>query len=189
MSGVSKPSSRRWLIAALPLAVFLVLAAIFFKQLAAGGASSDLPSALIGRAAPSTELPQLSGLMENGKQVPGISGDLLKGKTSIINVWASWCAPCRQEHPLLVELGASHDVNIIGLNYKDSPENALRFLGQLGNPYDAVGVDPNGRAAIDWGVYGIPETFVVSSDGTIIHKHVGPLTPDAISRTILPLIN
>jgi cytochrome c biogenesis protein CcmG/thiol:disulfide interchange protein DsbE len=183
-----KSNGRGWLIAALPLVIFLVLAGIFYKQLAAGGASSDLPSALIGREAPTAELPVLEGLLEDGVQVPALSGDLFAGKVSLVNVWASWCAPCRDEHPLLVELGKNDQLQIIGLNYKDKNENALRFLGQLGNPYDAVGVDPNGRAAIEWGVYGVPETFIVGPEGKILHKHVGPLTPKVIQETILPLV-
>ena len=186
--GGSGNGGRSWLIAALPLIVFLVLAAIFYKQLAAGGSSSDLPSALIDRPAPQTTLPMLEGLMVDGVQVPAFTPDMYAGKASLINVWASWCAPCREEHPLLVELGKQDKVQIIGLNYKDKPENALRFLGQLGNPYDAVGVDNNGRGAIEWGVYGVPETFVVGPDGKILYKHVGPLTPQALQEKILPLI-
>ncbi len=187
--GKAAPSARRGLLlAAVPLVLFLVLAGIFYKQLAAGGASSDLPSALIGREAPATMLEPLEGLREGGVQVPAFTPDLLKGRVSLVNVWASWCAPCRQEHPLLVALGQDERVRIIGLNYKDTTPNALRFLGQLGNPYDAVGVDPRGRGAIDWGVYGIPETFVVDSQGVIVHKHVGALTPEAIEDTILPII-
>ena len=183
-----KNSGRGWLIAALPLIVFMVLAAIFYKQLAVGGASRDLPSVLIGRPAPTIVLEPLVGLTNKGTQVPGFTPEIYKGKVSLVNVWASWCAPCRQEHPLLVELGKDDQVQIIGLNYKDKNANALRFLGQLGNPYDAVGVDPNGRGAIEWGVYGVPETFVVNGEGIIVHKHVGPLTPDAIRDTILPII-
>lgn len=183
-----KPAGRNWLLAALPLILFLALAAIFYKQLAAGGATSELPSALIGREAPKTDMSPLIGLMENGAQVPALEHALFKGNASLVNVWASWCAPCRQEHPLLVELGKRDDLQILGLNYKDRTENALRFLGQLGNPYDAVGTDPKGRAAIEWGVYGVPETFVVGRDGKILHKHVGPLTPEAIETTILPIV-
>jgi cytochrome c biogenesis protein CcmG/thiol:disulfide interchange protein DsbE len=99
---------------------------------------------------------------------------------TIVNVWASWCAPCRQEHPLLMDLAKDPSVRVVGVNYKDNPENARRFLGQLGNPFAVVGVDPSGRAAIDWGVYGVPETFVVGPDGTVRHKHIGPLTPDSL---------
>lgn len=184
----SEKTGRSWLFAALPLIVFLALAGIFYKQLAAGGASSDLPSALIGRDAPKSDLPPLVGLLDGGTQVPAFSGDLYTGHVSLINVWASWCAPCREEHPLLVELGKQNKVQIIGLNYKDKQENAIRFLGQLGNPYDAVGVDSKGRAAIEWGVYGVPETFIVGPDGKIIHKHVGPLNPRVLQETILPII-
>lgn len=183
-----KSGKNGWLIAALPLIVFMVLAAIFYKQLAAGGGSRDLPSALIGREAPATLLESLEGLTEKGVPVPGFTPDLYEGRISLVNVWASWCAPCRQEHPLLVELGKDERLRIIGLNYKDKNANALRFLGQLGNPYDAVGVDPKGRAAIEWGVYGVPETFVVNGDGVIVHKHVGPLTPEAIRDKIMPII-
>lgn len=181
-------AGRNWLFAALPLLVFLALAGIFYKQLAAGGASSDLPSALIGRAAPDSDLPALAGLVENGVQIPSFNSGLFKGKVSLVNVWASWCAPCRQEHPLLVELGKTDEVQIIGLNYKDKTENALRFLGQLGNPYDAVGVDSKGRAAIEWGVYGVPETFIIGPDGTIVYKHVGPLTAKIMLEKISPVI-
>ncbi|MGB7287777.1 MAG: DsbE family thiol:disulfide interchange protein [Salaquimonas sp.] len=190
MSQIDKQKSggSNWFLAALPLILFLGLAGIFYKQLASGGATSDLPSALIGREAPKSEMEPLIGLKEAGQQVPGFSHTLYAGKVSLINVWASWCAPCRQEHPLLVELGKRGDVQIIGLNYKDKNENALRFLGQLGNPYDAVGVDPNGRGAIEWGVYGVPETFIVDPKGLIIHKHVGPLTAESIEKTILPVI-
>ena len=186
--GEEKSGGKRWLIAALPLIVFLLLAGIFYKQLAAGGATSDIPSALIGREAPKSEMAPLVGLNAGGEQVPAFSHTLYAGNVSLVNIWASWCGPCRQEHPLLVELGKREDVQIIGLNYKDKNENALRFLGQLGNPYDAVGVDNNGRAAIDWGVYGVPETFVVGPKGIILHKHVGPLTPEAMIKTIIPII-
>ena len=181
-------SSANWWFALLPLLFFVALAGIFYKQLASGGGTSDIPSALIGEKAPSASLDPLVGLKDNGGQVPSFTPEVLNGKYSLVNVWASWCAPCRQEHPLLVELSANPDIQIVGLNYKDKTENALRFLGQLGNPYDAVGVDPKGRAAIDWGVYGVPESFVVGPDSTILYKHIGPLTPEALEEKILPLI-
>lgn len=177
----------RWLVALLPLALFLALAGLFYKQLAAGGASQDIPSALIGKPAPASELAPLEGLMEAGQQVPGIAADTFDGRYTLFNVWASWCAPCRLEHPLLVALGEEGVVQVAGLNYKDTTANALRFLGQLGNPYDAVGVDPNGRGAIEWGVYGVPETFLVDPRGTIIYKHVGPLSEQVLRERILPL--
>ena len=187
-----KGSGRGLLIALLPLVVFLALALIFYKQLAGGGASSDIPSALIGKPVPEVSFAPLEGLSQGGAAVPAVTPELLKsipeGKLAIVNVWASWCGPCRQEHPLLVQLGGEEAFAIYGINYKDHTENALRFLGQLGNPYDAVGVDPKGRGAIEWGVYGIPETFIVGKDGTILAKHVGPLTPEAVEKTIRPLL-
>lgn len=193
MSADEKPEAggrgvRSLLLAILPLAVFLALAGIFYKQLAAGGGSMDIPSALVGKPAPATTLEPLAGLLENGEQVPALTPEVLSGEYTLVNIWASWCAPCRLEHPLLVALGQSGELRIAGLNYKDSRENALRFLGQLGNPYHAVGIDPNGRAAIEWGVYGVPETFLVGPDGTILHKHVGPLTAEVLETAILPLV-
>jgi cytochrome c biogenesis protein CcmG/thiol:disulfide interchange protein DsbE len=113
--------------------------------------------------------------------VPGLSTEALKGRVTLVNVWASWCAPCREEHPVLVELAKDTSVALVGINYKDQPDNARRFLGALGNPFAAVGVDANGRAAIDWGVYGVPETFVIAPDGTIAYKHVGPLTAQSVA--------
>ena len=108
--------------------------------------------------------------------MPGLSDADLKGRVTVVNVWASWCGPCRQEHPLLVELAKDPSIRVVGINQRDDPDNARRFLGALGNPYAAVGTDPKGRASIDWGVYGVPETFIVGPDGTIRHKHIGPLT-------------
>ncbi|MCB1430032.1 MAG: DsbE family thiol:disulfide interchange protein, partial [Nitratireductor sp.] len=180
------PRRRVWL-AALPLVVFLVLAGIFLKQLESGGSARDIPSALIGKPVPEFALAPLDGLLDNGgAQVPGIDTASFKGKVTVVNVWASWCAPCRLEHPLILALRENRDVRIVGINYKDQTANALRFLGQLGNPFDAVGVDPRGSAAIDWGVYGVPETFIVDRNGLIAYKHVGPLTPDSIRSEILP---
>ena len=103
---------------------------------------------------------------------------MFKGKVSVVNVWASWCVPCHDEAPLLTELGKDKRLQLVGINYKDAPDNARRFLGRYGNPFGIVGVDGNGRASIEWGVYGVPETFVVGRDGTIVYKLVGPVTPD-----------
>jgi cytochrome c biogenesis protein CcmG, thiol:disulfide interchange protein DsbE len=173
---------RRWM-ALLPLALFLALAAAFLAQLLSGRDTSVVPSALIGQPAPRTELPPLEG-----EGLPGIDTATFTGKVTLLNVWASWCAPCRQEHPLLLALGQDARLTVAGLNYKDQPRNARRFLGELGNPYDAIGVDQNGRSAIDWGVYGVPETFLIGPDGRILYKHVGPLTPEAIAGELMPAI-
>ena len=187
------PGSRRggrrlWLVA-LPLVLFLALAGLFLSRLETGGDPSRIPSALVGKAAPTIALPPLEGLKgPGGAPLPGIDLAALAGKPTLVNVWASWCGPCRDEHPVLMQLAKDGRFNLVGINYKDAPENARRFLGQYGLPYQAVGVDPKGRAAIEWGVYGVPETFVVARDGTIAHKFVGPLTPEVVNGTLLPLI-
>ncbi len=175
----SAPSSRRWLYLA-PLLLFGALAVLFLARLFAGD-PSRVPSALIGRAAPGQSLPAVDGLTNGGKPVPGFTLADHRGKAIILNVFGSWCPPCREEHPLLVEMArapgvTSGKVVMAGLNYKDDPENARRFLGALGNPFSVIGADRTGRAAIEWGVYGAPETFVIGPDGTIRFKHVGPLT-------------
>ncbi|MFG1393871.1 DsbE family thiol:disulfide interchange protein [Xanthobacter agilis] len=184
---IAKPRRRLWLVA-LPLVLFLALAALFFSRLETGGDPSRIPSALVGRPAPQVVLEPLPGLNRGSEPVPGFDVAQLKGKPTLVNVWASWCAPCREEHPLLMRIAQDPRVHLVGLNYKDAPDNARRFLGQNGLPYAAVGVDPKGRAAIDWGVYGVPETFVLDRDGMIVHKFVGPLTQETVNTTLLPLI-
>jgi cytochrome c biogenesis protein CcmG/thiol:disulfide interchange protein DsbE len=171
---------RRRLIFLLPVLVFVALAALFVFRLGDGD-PSKIPSALIGKPVPVFRLEPLEGLLADGKPVPGFSNEDLKGQVTVVNVWASWCAPCRQEHPLLVDLARDPSIRVVGINQKDNPDNARRFLGTLGNPFSAVGVDPNGRASIDWGVYGVPETFIVGPDGTIRYKQIGPLTPENFS--------
>ena len=166
---------RSWPMA-LPLLAFAALAAIFWFRLGSGD-PSRIPSALIGRPAPQTALPPLAGLVDNSAQVPGLDPAVFKGKVSVVNVWASWCVPCHDEAPLLTELARDKRLQIVGINYKDAPDNARRFLGRYGNPFGIVGVDGNGRASIEWGVYGVPETFVVGREGTIVYKLVGPVTP------------
>ena len=168
------PGGRRWLVA-LPLIGFVALAGLFLARLH-GGDPSKIPSALIGRPAPQTALPALEGLVSNGAAVPGLDPAVFKGKVSVVNVWASWCVPCHDEAPLLTELARDKRLQIVGINYKDAPDNARRFLGRYGNPFGIVGVDGNGRASIEWGVYGVPETFIVGREGTIVYKMVGPVT-------------
>ncbi|WP_024511412.1 DsbE family thiol:disulfide interchange protein [Bradyrhizobium sp. ARR65] len=181
------PQRRSWLMA-LPLIVFLALAALFWLRLGDGD-PSRIPSALIGRPAPQTLLPPLQGLTNEGAQVPGLDPAAFRGKVSVVNVWASWCVPCHDEAPLLTELAKDPRFQVIGINYKDAPDNARRFLGRYGNPFAAVGVDANGRAAIEWGVYGVPETFVVGRDGKIAYKLVGPITPDNVTSVLLAQID
>lgn len=167
---------RRPVLAALPVIAFVAIAVIFLIRLEKGGDPSAIPSALVGRPAPATPLPALAGVERDGAPVPGFDPAALKGKVTLVNVFASWCGPCREEHPVLMGLAGEAGLRVVGLNYKDDPENARRFLGALGNPYAAIGTDENGRAALEWGVYGVPETFVVGPDATIRAKAVGPIT-------------
>lgn len=173
----------------LPLALFALLAGVFLIRLFAGDASR-IPSALIGKPAPAFALPTVEGLAD----VPGLSSDdLRQGHVSLVNVFASWCAPCRVEHPVLMAIARDEKllakgVRLYGLSYKDEPANARRFLEDGGNPFARIGADPAGRTAIDFGVYGVPETFIVKGDGTIAYKFVGPLTPSALAVTLIPEI-
>lgn len=183
------PSGKktRYLLALLPLLAFGGFAAIAAKMLyeqdVNGLDVSAIPSALIGTQAPSLALPPL-----DGSGLPALTDAEIKGKVTLVNVFASWCIPCRQEHPMLKEMSKDERLNVVGINYKDKSDNALRFLGELGNPYDAIGIDPNGKAAIDWGVYGIPETYLVGSDGKIIYKKVGPIDVATYERDLIPAI-
>ena len=182
-AGQAEAKRPNRLIILLPLAIFLALAAMFFTQLLSGRDIGAVPSALIGAPAPRTNLPPIDGL-----GLPGLDSSAFAGNVTLVNVWASWCAPCRQEHPVLMALAQDKRFRIAGLNYKDEPENARRFLGDLGNPFALIGADQKGRTAIDWGVYGVPETFVVGRDGKILYKHVGPLDGDSAARTLMPEI-
>jgi cytochrome c biogenesis protein CcmG/thiol:disulfide interchange protein DsbE len=179
MSAENQPapadSRRRWA-PVIPLIVFGGLAALFFLRLGSGD-PARIPSALIGQPAPATVLPALEGLTEGGRAVPGLTAETLRGSVSVVNVWASWCVPCHDEAPLLLALSEDKRFQVVGINYKDATDNARRFLGRHGNPFSAVGVDANGRASIEWGVYGVPETFVVGRDGRISYKLIGPITP------------
>lgn len=184
MSGhdAAPPKRRSWL-AVLPLLAFAALAGLFWFRLGSGD-PARIPSALIGRPAPQTTLPPLDGLTANGAQIAGLDPAALKGRVSIVNVWASWCVPCHDEAPLLLKLAQDKRIQLIGINYKDAQDNARRFLGRYGNPFSAVGVDANGRASIEWGVYGVPETFVVGRDGVIAYKLIGPITPENIDGVL-----
>jgi cytochrome c biogenesis protein CcmG/thiol:disulfide interchange protein DsbE len=177
----------RRLIVLVPLIAFLALAALFFVRLWAGD-PSRVPSALIGQPAPATNLPPVAGLERDGKPVPGLDSAMLKGEVSVLNVWASWCVPCHDEAPLLMQLAEDKRIRVLGINYKDQPDNARRFLGRYGNPFAANGADANGRAAIEWGVYGVPETFVIGRDGRIAYKLIGPITPGNLRGVLIPAI-
>jgi cytochrome c biogenesis protein CcmG/thiol:disulfide interchange protein DsbE len=179
--------TARYLLALIPLIVFAGIAfavgKVMYDQEVHSTDISAIPSALIGTKAPKLALTPL-----DGSNLPALTDDAIKGKLTLVNVFASWCIPCRDEHPVLKELAKDGRLNIVAINYKDTSENALRFLGELGNPYNAIGIDPNGSAAIDWGVYGIPESYLVSPDGTILYKQVGPFTPTSLKEGLYPAI-
>ena len=178
---------RRRAMVATPLVVFLALVALFLFRLYDGD-PSRIPSALIGHPAPQTNLPPIARLERNGTAVPGIDAANFKGAVTVVNVWASWCVPCHDEAPILMRLAQDNRLRLIGINYKDEPDNARRFLGRYGNPFAAAGADLNGRAGIEWGVYGVPETFVVGRDARIAYKLVGPITADNLDRVLKPEI-
>jgi cytochrome c biogenesis protein CcmG, thiol:disulfide interchange protein DsbE len=181
------PTKRRNVLLLAPLAVFLALAALFLYRLGSGD-PSRLPSALIGQPAPKTELPPLAGLARDGKTVAGLNSAAFNGEVTLVNVWASWCVPCADEVPMLEKLSKDTRIKLIGINYKDSTDNARRFLNRYGNPFVAVGVDSSGRTSIDWGVYGVPETYVVGRDGRISYKLVGPITAENFAGVLEPEI-
>lgn len=173
----------------LPLFIFLGIAGASYSLLSTEGRDvSALPSALIDKPAPELSVPELKGLSVNGEHIPGMTPGMFKDKISIVNVFASWCVPCRQEHPQIVKLGEDDRLQIVGINQRDSTKNALGFLAELGNPYDSVGVDRSGRASIEWGVYGVPETFIVNHEGRIIFKHVGPISRRSLEEKLMPII-
>lgn len=174
---------RRLLLAFLPLAIFALMALVFYLMLTSGRDAQTIPSVLIGAPAPPTNLPPLDPAAATGLDSADFSGQV-----TLVNVWASWCGPCRQEHPLLMALSRDARITIAGLNYKDAPANASKFLTELGDPYRVIGVDRTGSTTIDWGVYGVPETFLVDRSGIIRYKHVGPLTPQAIESGLGPAL-
>jgi cytochrome c biogenesis protein CcmG, thiol:disulfide interchange protein DsbE len=176
---------RNRLVLLLPLIGFLALAALFLIRLGAGD-PGRIPSALIGHPAPMTSLPPVPGLERDGKPLPGIDPADFQGRVSLVNVWASWCVPCHDEVPFLQQLARDPRIRLVGIDYKDQPDNARRFLNRYGNPFAASGADENGRAAIEWGVYGVPESFVVGRDGRIAYKLVGPINAENFERVLLP---
>jgi cytochrome c biogenesis protein CcmG/thiol:disulfide interchange protein DsbE len=186
-SGPEAARPRR-LVVLIPLAIFLALAALFFFRLGSGD-PARIPSALIGHPAPQTDLAPVPGLLaRDGKPMPGMQAADFKGAVTLVNVWASWCVPCHDEAPLLSVLAQDTRIRIVGINYKDQPDNARRFLGRYGNPFVAAGADGNGRASMEWGVYGVPETFIVGRDGRIAYKLVGPITEQNLAAVIKPEI-
>ncbi len=167
--GTQTESSWRRFGYLIPVVVFLIIGAGLAIGLTRD--PSTLPSALIDKPVPAFELPPIDA---GGIEKPGLSSSDLTGKVQLVNVFASWCGPCRVEHPILMKL-ARDGVSVQALNYKDKPADAAKFLNELGDPYERIGVDQNGRTGIEWGVYGVPETFVIDAEGKIRHKHVGPL--------------
>jgi len=181
------PARGRRILVLVPLAVFLALTVLFLVRLFSGD-PSRIPSALIGHPVPNTELPPVPGLERDGKPIPGIAAADFRGHVTLVNVWASWCIPCHDEAPFLLDLAGDPRIRLVGINYKDQPDNARRFLNRYGNPFAAAGADQNGRAAIEWGVYGVPETFLVGRDGRIAYKLVGPIGAENFARQVKPEI-
>lgn len=185
--GAARPRRKLGLVMA-PVIVFALMAAMFAFALKTGD-PSKLPSALIGKPAPKVELDALAGLVVAGKPVPAFSTSALgNGNPAVLNFWASWCVPCVQEHPYLIEIAARTGVAVHGINYKDQTAAARRFLGLHGNPFTTVGVDGSGRAAIEWGVYGMPETFIVDGQGRVAYKHVGPISRESLDSKVYPAL-
>jgi cytochrome c biogenesis protein CcmG/thiol:disulfide interchange protein DsbE len=185
MSDASPPTTSsvgRRLAFILPVLLFLGIAAYFGEALFSGRDPQRLPSALVGKPAPDFTLPPLLTAL------PGAALADLGGKPVLVNFFASWCVPCRVEHPLLMELARDPAVTLVGIAYKDKPDDASAFLRELGNPFARIGQDANGRAAIDFGVYGVPETFVIDAQGIVRLRHAGALTPDVVETEILPLL-
>lgn len=164
----------------LPLAAFAVL--VVFLAIGLTHDPREVPSPLIGKPAPAFTLPQLHDASKN------FSVADMKGQVWLLNVWASWCVSCREEHPVLVEFAKTHAVPVIGLDYKDQEAEAKQWLEKLGNPYTQIAVDSDGRVGIDYGVYGVPETYVIDRQGIIRMKHTGPITPASLAQKILPLV-
>ncbi|MEZ5913056.1 MAG: DsbE family thiol:disulfide interchange protein [Paracoccaceae bacterium] len=163
-----------------PPLLFAGLAVLFYAGMSRDN-PDELPSTLVGRPAPSVQLTAL------GDGESFTDADLKADGVKLVNYWASWCAPCRAEHPQLEEM-ATEGIRLFGVNYKDKPENALKFLAELGNPFAMLGADANGRMALDWGVYGVPETYVIDGEGRIVLRFAGPITKEHLEKTIRPAI-
>ncbi len=178
---------RSILLAMLPVLLFGSLVVVFFIGLTQGDTFRKLPSVLIGKPAPTLDMEPVENLVINGKQVPTFKGeDLKKGKVTVVNFWASWCVPCRQEHPQMIALGKMPEIQLFGINYKNEPADASQFLRQLGSPYAAIGSDFRGRAGIEWGVVGLPETYIVDGKGIIRYKFIGPISERALKNGFMP---
>ncbi|CAN5375064.1 DsbE family thiol:disulfide interchange protein [soil metagenome] len=178
----AKPRRLR-LVTLLPLGFFVALALVFLVRLESNTSPDAVPSALVGKPAPDFALPALEGA-----NVPGLARADLVGKVTLVNIFGSWCVPCREEHPVLLGLAKDSRIRLVGIDYKDKPENALRFLDEVGNPYAAIGVDQRGRTFIDWGAYGVPETFLVGPDGIVRYKFIGPLSEESLAKVLMPEI-
>jgi cytochrome c biogenesis protein CcmG/thiol:disulfide interchange protein DsbE len=180
--------ARSKLFRLLPVLIFAAVVGFFAMALRSGNPNL-VPSTLVGKHVPESTFPAVAGVDSNGEFKSGFSSaDLANGKVSVVNFWASWCMPCVEEYPLLIQLKENAGVDIYGVNYKDRASAARHFIGRYGNPFTALGTDAQGRAAIDWGVYGMPETFIVDGKGTIVYKQVGPITSDVIATKLLPAI-
>ena len=171
---------RRGMRLIMPFMIFAVVAVVLAVGLTLN--PRDIPSPLVGKSVPEFTLPPVKG------RALGLSSNDLKGEVSVLNIFASWCVPCRQEHPVLLAMQKERLAPIHGLNYKDRPDDAGPWLDKLGDPYTRTGADVDGRVGIDWGVYGVPETFVIDREGRIAYKHIGPITPQIVDEKIRPLI-
>lgn len=178
---------RRSVLVILPVVTFAVLAGIFYMRLRSGADPAAIPTVMVGKPAPAFQLPPVADLTADGKPVPGLSTADFRGKVTLVNFYASWCAPCQIEHPMLMRMAREPDIRVVGIDYKDTPEAGRRFLARNGVPYAAVGSDTTGRVGIDFGVYGVPESFVIGPDGTIRDKLVGIVTPENYAGVLAKL--
>jgi cytochrome c biogenesis protein CcmG, thiol:disulfide interchange protein DsbE len=180
------PRKTGWM--ALPVVAFVMLALLFGVSLRSGD-PSKLPSTFLDKPAPAFAFTAIDGLGTLGPPVNGFDqATLAAGAVTVVNFWASWCAPCVDEHPQLITLKGRPGVTLAGVNVKDDPAAARQFLARYGNPFAMIGADRAGRGSIEWGVYGTPETFIVNGRGVIVYKHVGPITADALAKKIIPMI-